>query len=425
MAALRHNGLRPDYRCKKNTISIVYRNIDELKLDPRNPRRHSRKQVGQLARSIEAFGFNVPCIVDEHLQVINGHGRLAAARLLDMEQVPTICITHLSGPELRAFQIADNRLNENSTWNRATLAQELQILKTANLDFDLSSTGFEIEEINLLTVGLEPSSVIQPKELPEELRNTESEIAASRPGDVWVLGKHRLICGNPSDEKTYLLLMNGRRAVAVLTHVPAGAGDDAESLLNLFSGLAKHSDPAALQFVVADQFFMKSLAVAEGAGLRLLDVCVAVKTHVEVAPGHLYQKQHELVFVFENGKAEPLGEPQVNRSNVWFYPHARRRRAYEERKAQRLQNYLPVALVADMITDSIAYGGIVLDPFIGTGTTLMAAEQTGRVCYAIESDALQLDRSMRSWQELTGKNAMHQERRMFFDQIGEERHGRD
>jgi hypothetical protein len=217
--------------------------------------------------------------------------------------------------------------------------------------------------------------------------------------------------------------MNGRRAAAILTHVPAG-GDDAELLLKVFSGLAQHSDPAALQFLVADHLFMKSLAVAERAGLRLLDVCVAVKPHVEVAPGRLYQTQHDLVFVFENGNAEPLGKRQVNRSNVWFYPRSRRRRAYEGRKAQLLQNNLPVALVADAITDSTVCGEIVLDPFLGPGTTLMAVEPTGRICCGIGSDPLQLDRAVRAWQKLTGLRALHEESGKIFDQIGEERNGK-
>src|SRR4051812_6545870 len=131
-----------DQESKDTMLSIVDRNIDELKPDSRNPRRHSKRQVQQIARSIEAFGFNVPLTIDEHFRVINGHGRLAAAKLLGIKKVPTICIAYLSESQRRAFQIADNRLTQNSTWNRSALAEELHILQTSNLDFDLQSTGF-------------------------------------------------------------------------------------------------------------------------------------------------------------------------------------------------------------------------------------------------------------------------------------------
>ncbi len=418
MAALRHHGLRPDCGSKNTALSIVYRNIDELKLDPRNPRRHSKKQVQQIARSIEAFGFNVPCIVDERHWVISGHGRLAAAQLMGIWQVPTISIAHLNANQIRAFQIADNRLTENSTWNRTVLAEELQSLRNVNLDFDLESTGFEIGEINLFIEGLE-SVPTQDMGLVEGLTRTESEIAVSQPGDLWVLSNHRLVCDSGCHKEGYAVLMNGRRAAAVFIHLPADRAEDAQLLLELFSELAEHSDPGALQFAVTDQRFVKTLAGAERAGLRLIDVCVAIKKNAE--PGRLYQRQHDLIFVLENGKAEPSSQRQFNRTNVWFYPDARSRRHRSElRKAELIQNNLPAALVADAIEDVTERGGIVLDPFLGTGTTLMAAEQTDRICYALESDPLQLDRVVRRWQELTGLAALNEQRGKAFDQIVQE-----
>ena len=420
MAASRHDVLRPHHEVNTPALSIVYRNVGELKLDPRNPRRHSKKQIKQIGRSIQTFGFSVPLIIDENLRVISGHGRLAAAKLIGIEQVPTICVAHLSEAQIRTFQIADNRLTENSTWDKTALAQELQILQNASLDFDLESTGFEIPEINLLTLGLESKPATQPQKLSKELINRDFETAVSRPGDLWVLSDHRLVCGSAWEEETYALLTNGRRAAAVLTHVPGG---DVELLLELFSELVEHSDPAALQFIFADHLLMKNLATAEQVGLRLLDVCVAVKPHAEVAPGRLYQKQHDLVFVFRNGNAEPSCKPQAHRSNVWFYESARQRRAYGKRKAQLVENQLPVALSAEAITDSTERGGIVLDPFLGAGTTLIAAEQTERACYGIESEPIELDQAVRRWQELTGKTAVHEKCGMSFDQVGEERDG--
>jgi len=234
MASLRHQQIRADFGSEVSPLSIVYRNLEDLKPDPRNPRRHSKKQIEQIASSIRVFGFAVPCAVDEHLRLITGHGRLAAAKLLGMHQVPTICIAHLCESAIRAFRIADNQLTDISTWNRSALAEELRILQTANLDFDLSSTGFEIEQINLLTVGLEPASAKQSEKLSEDLTNREPEIAVTRPGDLWLLNNHRLVCGNAGEQRSYESLMKGGRATIVLTHLPPAANDDAELLLKIF-----------------------------------------------------------------------------------------------------------------------------------------------------------------------------------------------
>ena len=150
MAPLRQERLRQGSEKNTSPRSIVYCHVDELKLDPCNPRRHSKKQIRQIANSITTFGFNVPCIVDQELRVVSGHGRLAAARLLGIEQVPTICVAHLSECEIRAFQIADNRLSENSSWDRQLLSEQLQSLQALNLDFNIESTGFELPQIELL-----------------------------------------------------------------------------------------------------------------------------------------------------------------------------------------------------------------------------------------------------------------------------------
>jgi DNA methylase/ParB-like nuclease domain len=424
MASLRQQQIRADLGSEVSPLSIVYRNLEELKPDPRNPRRHSKKQIEQIARSIRVFGFNVPCVVDEHLRLITGHGRLAAAKLLGMQQVPTICIAHLCESAIRAFRIADNRLTDISTWNRSALAEELQILQTANLDFDLSSTGFEIEQINLLTVELDPASAKRSEKLSEDLTNREPEITVTRPGDLWLLNNHRLFCGKAGDQRSYESLMKDGRASVVLTHLPPAANDDAELLFKIFSLLTEHSEPAALQLVITDHFFIQSLPIPQRAGVKLLDMCVAVKSRTE--PGFLYQRQHDLIFVFESGKPEPSSKPQINRSNVWFYPRTRSRRSpAESRRAQVIQNELPVGLLADAIADSTARGGVVLDPFLGTGSTLIAAEQSGRVCYTIESDPFLLDRALRRWQKLTADTAVHEKCGKPFNQIGEERNGRN
>jgi ParB-like chromosome segregation protein Spo0J len=195
MAALRQDGLRPDYESKTTALSIVYRSIGELKLDPRNPRCHSKKQIQQIARSIQTFGFTVPLILDENLRVISGHGRLAAARLLRIDQVPTICVAHLSEAQIRAFQIADNQLTDNSNWDRTLLSKQLQNLTTLKLDFSIESTGFELPQIELLIANTE-SVRKKLSTKSESFSDSEPAMVVTRPGDLWILGRHRLVCGS-------------------------------------------------------------------------------------------------------------------------------------------------------------------------------------------------------------------------------------
>ena len=203
----------------KSGVGVVYRPLHELKLDPNNPRVHSPRQVRQIARSIEAFGFNVPVLVDTNLTVLAGHGRIRACQLLGWNRVPTIQLEHLSEAQARAFMIADNRLTENSTWDDRLLAEQLKQLSELELDFDLEASGFTIGEIDLRIEGLElaagrntdPADVMPPATVGPPV---------SRAGDVWLLGHHRILCANALNEAAYLKLMEGQRAAMVFTDPP-------------------------------------------------------------------------------------------------------------------------------------------------------------------------------------------------------------
>ena len=200
-------------------LAVVYRRIDELKLDPANPRVHSRKQIGQIVRSIETFGFNVPVLVDGDDKVIAGHGRLLAARALGMTEVPTLCLEHLSPAQTRAFVIADNRLSEIASWDDRLLAEQLKDLSLAGLDFSLEVTGFEIGEIDLRIGALTdlPKETADPANAIPELA---SGPAVSKPGNLWVLGGHRVLCGNALDLAAFRELMGGERAAMVFADPP-------------------------------------------------------------------------------------------------------------------------------------------------------------------------------------------------------------
>ena len=187
-------------------LEIVYQSISQLKPDPANPRRHSKKQVRQIAASIDAFGFNVPILIDREGKVIAGHGRLAACRALGWSEVPTLCLDHLTPAQARAFMIADNRLTEIATWDDRLLAEQLKDLSLSGLDFNIEAIGFEMGEIDLRIASLEDPP--DPAEDPADFIPDLAEAApVSRPGDLWQLDRHRLLCGNALDPEAFAALM--------------------------------------------------------------------------------------------------------------------------------------------------------------------------------------------------------------------------
>jgi hypothetical protein len=197
-----------------NSISVVYRPTEELKLNPANAREHSKKQIRQIARSIETFGFNVPVLIDADLNVTAGHGRLLACRELGWTEVPTISLNHLTEAQTRAFAIADNRLSEIARWDDRLLAEQLRALSLVELDFDLEVTGFEIDEIDLRIGTLEAvtGGVGAPA---EAMPRPAAGPSVSKKGDLWLLGEHRIHCVNALDPEAYQALMGVERATMI------------------------------------------------------------------------------------------------------------------------------------------------------------------------------------------------------------------
>jgi hypothetical protein len=200
-------------------VQVIYRPLSALKLDPKNPRAHNPRQVRQIARSIEAFGFNVPVLVDAKAKVIAGYGRILACQLLGWTEVPTICLEHLSDAQAKAFMLADNRLTENSVWDDRLLAEQLKELSELELDFSLEVTGFEMGEIDLRIESLEPdpNSQDDPADLPAA-KPVGPPI--SRLGDLFLLGRHRVYCGSALEQDSYTALMGEQRAAMVFTDPP-------------------------------------------------------------------------------------------------------------------------------------------------------------------------------------------------------------
>jgi DNA modification methylase len=436
---------------KPLSLAITYRPVDGLKLDPANPRRHSRTQIRQIANSIEAFGFNVPILIDRDGNVIAGHGRLLACRERGITEVPTLCLDHLTSAQARAFMIADNRLAEIAAWDDRLLAEQLKELALLGLDFHIEVTGFAMGEIDLRIASLEEMSQTDA-DAADVLPEIPADPPLSKIGDAWVLGRHRVLCGNALDAVAFTMLMGEERAAMVFVDPPynvpidghasglgaihhrpfpmaSGEMDRPEFIAFLgqaFRNLAAFSGDGALHFICMDWRHIEELmAAGHGVYGELKNLCVWVKDNAGM--GSLYRSQHELVFVFKQGRDAhrnnvQLGQFGRNRSNVWRYPGANSfARCGEEGNLSALHPTVkPVAMVADAMLDCSARGDIVLDVFLGSGTTVMAAERTGRRCYGLELDPAYVDTIVRRWQALTGGTAHHAASGRSFDDLARE-----
>jgi DNA modification methylase len=419
--------------------SLIYQAVGTLNANSHNARTHSKNQIRQIAESIQLFGFTNPILVDSESRVVAGHGRLSAAKLLKMDRVPTICLNELTEDQIRAYIITDNKLALKAGWDDSILAIELQHLLDLD-NFNVSTTGFEVAEIDLI---LDEYSAHKVE--PNEIVELETGPAVTRSGDVWSLGKHRVICGSSLEESTFTTLMGSRKADVVFADPPynvqidqnvCGKGSIRHREFKMASGemsesefitfltvslvfLARFSVLGAVAFICMDWRHMCELIEAGKRSFgELLNVCIWVKNNGGM--GSLYRSRHELVFAFKNGKGShrnniQLGRYGRNRTNVWEYPGANTLSANTENgKLLALHPTVkPVALVADALLDCSARGDLVLDSFLGSGTTLLAAERVGRICYAIEIDPLYVDVAIRRWQRYTGQRAIHQTGKSF------------
>ena len=404
---------------------IVMRPLDALRPNPKSARTHSKRQIRDLAKAIKTVGFIGAIITDESGMILAGHARHAAAKRAGMREVPTLCVSGLSEALIRAFVLADNAFAARAGWDREILLAELEELSVAlpALDLDLSITGFEAAEIDALfaDLGAENSA-------PEDWQPPTAGPAISRPGDMWILGKHRVLCGDAREPAAYSRLLQGRRAAAVFTDPPynvairghaqgrgrikhsdfavaAGEMTDAEfhAFLKACLVLATQaSRNGAVHYVCMDwrhiEILMRVAREIYGATLNLV---VWAKTNA--GQGSFYRSQHELIGVFQVGRAPhqnnvELGRHGRNRSNVWTYPGVNSFGAGRDDALAMHPTVKPVALVADAMRDCTAKGELVLDPFLGSGTTVMAAEKIGRVCFGLELEPAYVDVAVRRWQ---------------------------
>ena len=419
--------------------------VADLRPHDRNPRTHSKKQVEQIAESIRRFGFTNPVLVDKGGQVIAGHGRIEAAKLLGMARVPVLRLEHMTEAEKRAYIIADNRLAELAGWDNDLLALELAAVAELDGEFDLALTGFDVAEIEALLTGLEVGE--QREEEPVQI--DEQAPVVSRVGDMWLLGDHALICGDATDPKVYRRLLDQEKAQMVFTDPPynvpvnghicglgkvqhdefvMASGEMTEEQFTTFlrtvtSNLAAFSDDGSIHYVCMDWRHMgELLAAGRSAYSELKNLVVWNKDNGGM--GAFYRSKHELVFVFKNGSAPHinnfgLGQHGRYRTNVWDYAGVNSLKADRDEELAMHPTVKPVAMVADAIRDCSRRGGIILDAFSGSGTTIIAAEQTSRRARAIELDPRYVDVAIRRWQQLTGGKATLAGSDSTFDELSE------
>jgi len=422
-------GASPQTLPETTRLKIVYRKIGDLTPYAGNARTHSDKQIAQIAASIKTFGFTNPVLIDEDGGIVAGHGRIGAAKQLGFAEVPTIVLDDLTPAERRAYVIADNRLAELAGWDREILRIEFQALAEMDLAFELEITGFETAELDLLLDDSAGEEAVDPA---DEMPEPEPGPAVTQPGDVWLLGKHKLICGDARDPATYAALMGAERARAVFTDPPynvkidghvCGSGAVKHREFAMASGemdaaaftafleaslgaMAGVSLDGAIHFTCMDWRHMAELQAA-GAKVysELKNLVVWAKTNGGM--GTFYRSRHELIYVWKVGTAPHtntfgLGETGRYRTNVWDYPGVNSFGANQKDLALH-PTVKPVALVADAIKDVTRRGEIVLDGFGGSGTTLIAAERTGRVARLVELDPVYCDVICRRYAALTGE----------------------
>jgi DNA modification methylase len=428
---------------------IAWVAIGDLKPFPGNPRRHPEDQIARLMRSIERVWTN-PILIDETRTILAGHARLEAAKGLGRSEVPTLTIAGLSAAEKRAVVIADNRLPEQAVWDFDLLREHFKQL--IEIDFDVELSGFSTGEIDLVLDGKPAPAATDPA---DDLTGLDDGPAVSRPGDVWELGRHRLICGDASHDTSYQALLHGDFAQMIVAdppynvpinghavgrgktrhrEFPMAAGEMSEEAYTAFLGsfirnAVAFSANGSIHYLFIDwRHLPELLAAARPLYLNWKNLLVWNKNNA--GQGSFYRSKHELIGVFKNGSAPHvnnfgLGGKGRHRSNVLDYPSVNCLHPARRGELDLHPTVKPTALIADLIRDCSRRNGIILDPFGGSGTTILAAERTGRVARVIELDPLYVDLAIRRCEQTTGVLARHAELGLNLTDLTEQRATRD
>jgi DNA modification methylase len=422
--------------------------LKSLKKSHRNARTHSKKQIELVANSFGEFGVINPLVVDSQNRIVAGHARAEAAQSIGLRVVPVIRVTNLNEIQLRAYMLADNRIAEGAGWNRELLAVELNELQIAlpEIGLDLGITGFEPDYVDSVISDFAENQADPADEIPEV-----AETATARKGDLFILGRHRLIVGDAREREDYSRMMGSETAEMAFLDPPYnvvlqgnaaghgrikyrefahGSGELTSSQFTQFlkdalGTCARFIRDGGITYVCMDwRHSGELLEAGEYAFDELKNICVWVKSNA--GQGSFYRSAHEFVYVYKRGKAPHintfgLGQNGRSRSNVWTYAGVNSFRAGRMDELKMHPTVKPVAMIADAMKDCSRRGSIVLDSFAGSGSTIMAAEQVGRRAYCMEIDPLYADVAIRRWQRATRKDAILQSTGQTFDELSRAR----
>jgi len=398
--------------------------IDRLVPSPRNARTHSEAQIAEIAGSIRAFGFTNPVLVNDTGDVIAGHGRLTAARKLGLERVPVILLKHLSELQCRQLMLADNRIALNSGWDLEALKIELTDLNL--LGADLKSLGFSKQE---LATALRP--VVQGNTDEDDVPEVAST-AVSRLGDVWCLGDHRLICGDSTDRNVVSTLLGKTVPELMVTDPPYGVNYDPEwrhrAGVNNSKRVGKVSNDGIADWSEAWALFPGRIAylwhgalhagtVAESLsknGFSIRAQIIWAKERLVIGRGD-YHWQHEPCWYAVREKGNWTGDRK--QTTLWNISS----REQDTETAHGTQK--PVECMRRPMLNNSSPGDPIYEPFLGSGTTLIAAESCGRICFAVELDPLYVDVAVRRWEAFSGKQAIFQQSENTFSEVAHARAG--
>ncbi len=422
--------------------NIETRLIETLIPYKNNARTHSKEQVLQIAKSIKRFGFTNPVLISDDNEIIAGHGRVIAAKELKMIEVPILRLSHLSGEERRAYILADNKLAENAGWDNELLSLELEGL--LEMDFDIGVIGFSTTEIDLI---FNDKNTNTSNDKLDEVPPIEPEQPVTRLGDLWQLGKHKLLCGDArllsdierlcADKLISLMFTDPPYNVKIDGHV-SGLGQNKHRefavasgemsqeqfitfLRETLSNASSQLKDGAIAYVCMDWRHMQELQQAcDVAFDEFKNLCVWNKTNGGM--GTFYRSKHELVFVYKKGRAPHtnnfgLGDGGRYRTNVWDYAGANALGGGRDEELAMHPTVKPVALVADAIRDCSNHNETVLDIFGGSGSTLIAAEETGRLARVLEYDPIYCDVIIKRFEKLCGVEAIHSNTSQTFSKI--------
>lgn len=430
-------------------LKIEYVPLTSLRDNPLNPRLHPDRQIKALARAISTFGFLAPILIDQEAMIVAGHGRVAAARKLKLATVPAVRVEHLTQSELRALMLADNKLSDLSTFDDTLLVENFRLLEVEAGGLNLELSGFTMGEIDVLLDPPVASSKADPDDAPVPPSQDPPVCVV---GDVWQLGTHRIACGSALEPEVWNTLMRGEKAVMSISDVPYNCriaghvsglgkirhedfvmasgemtrGEFVAFLAAAFGELVCHSVDGSLHYAFID---WRGLGQMQEAGERhfseLKNVIVWDKQAGSM--GSLYRSAHEFIYLWKAGRGSHINNVELgkfgrNRTNVWRYPGIRGFRHSDEGDLLALHSTpKPVRMIADAMLDVTRRGDLVLDAFLGSGTSIIAAERVGRRCYGCELDPKYADTIIARFQRHSGEPAVHMATGLTFAQIAAER----